>query len=211
MVLGVNEARVRQLVEAGDLPARKVGRQWLIEADDLERFRRLPRSEGRPYGARMAWGLLDLVSGGEAQWLDRFERSKAKRRLVENRLVDLVPRLRRRCEPHRFYAHPGVVEALGDEVVRSGVSAAAEHGLDIVAHDEVEGYVQQHELAGLVERYKLQPPDGMVNVMLRAVGDPWPFGAEQVAPLVVVGLDLCEADDDRSRRAGHQALLEVQP
>ncbi len=205
-VLGLHEAGVRRLVAAGDLPARKVGGRWLIEAGDLDRFRRAPRVGGRPYSPRMAWGILDLACGGEARWLDRFERSKARRRLEEGSLVELVPRLRRRAELYRFYAHPGVLDRLAGQVVRSGASAAAEHDFDIVARDEVEGYVHASELAELVGRYKLRVPDGDHNVVLRAVGEPWPFGNAEVAPRVVAALDLCEADDDRSRRAGQRAL-----
>ena len=44
--LGVTDTRVRQLILAGRLPARKFGRAWLIEASDLEHVR--VRPAGRP-------------------------------------------------------------------------------------------------------------------------------------------------------------------
>ena len=204
--LGLHVARVRQLVEAGDLEARRTGHQWLIDSDALERFKRELRAGGRPFSSRMAWGLLDLATGGNAPWLDRFERSKARRRLAAESLVDLLPRFRRRAELHRLYGHPGVLDRLTGEIVRSGVSAAADHGFDVIGHEEVEGYVGADDFSRLVERFKLRRADGRANVLLRVVDDPWPFAEQSVAPLEVAALDLCEADDDRSRRAGREAL-----
>ena len=45
--LGLSESRVRVLCAAGRL-GRKIGRNYLIESADLARFRRKPRSPGRP-------------------------------------------------------------------------------------------------------------------------------------------------------------------
>ena len=44
--LGVTDARVRQIIAAGRLPARKFGPVWLIEESDLDRVR--VRRAGRP-------------------------------------------------------------------------------------------------------------------------------------------------------------------
>jgi excisionase family DNA binding protein len=44
--LGVSQARIRQLIEAGRLPARKAGRDWLIEEGFLQRV--AVRKPGRP-------------------------------------------------------------------------------------------------------------------------------------------------------------------
>ena len=45
-ILGVKQARVRQLILAGRLPARKHGRDWIIRERDLEFVR--VRKVGRP-------------------------------------------------------------------------------------------------------------------------------------------------------------------
>jgi len=45
--LGVTAARVRQLILSGSLPAKKIGRDWAIERDDLELVRE--RKLGRPF------------------------------------------------------------------------------------------------------------------------------------------------------------------
>ena len=47
--LGISPMRVRQLVEAGRLPAQKIGRTWVVDERDLERVR--DRKPGRPASA----------------------------------------------------------------------------------------------------------------------------------------------------------------
>ena len=46
--LKVNEARVRQFIYAGRLPAKKVGRDLLMTTDDLKAFAAIARKTGRP-------------------------------------------------------------------------------------------------------------------------------------------------------------------
>lgn len=45
-ILGIKQARVRQLILAGRLPAKKHGRDWIIKERDLELVR--IRKVGRP-------------------------------------------------------------------------------------------------------------------------------------------------------------------
>lgn len=45
-VLGINNSRVRQLILAGRLPAKKIGRDWIIREKDLEKV--IVRKPGRP-------------------------------------------------------------------------------------------------------------------------------------------------------------------
>lgn len=47
-VLNVTERRVRQFIEESQLPARKFGRDWMIEDADLETFASRERRTGRP-------------------------------------------------------------------------------------------------------------------------------------------------------------------
>jgi len=47
-ILGVSQARVRQLILAGRLPAIKHGRDWMIKRSELLRFTKLIRTPGRP-------------------------------------------------------------------------------------------------------------------------------------------------------------------
>jgi excisionase family DNA binding protein len=45
-ILGVNDSRVRQLILGGRLPARKIGRDWIIREKDLKKV--ADRKPGRP-------------------------------------------------------------------------------------------------------------------------------------------------------------------
>jgi len=45
-ILGVNDSRVRQLILGGRLPAKKIGRDWIIREKDLEKV--TDRKPGRP-------------------------------------------------------------------------------------------------------------------------------------------------------------------
>ena len=44
--LGITPGRVRQLIASGRLKATRVGRDWLIDADDLREFAALDRPRG---------------------------------------------------------------------------------------------------------------------------------------------------------------------
>jgi excisionase family DNA binding protein len=48
-LVGVNDSRIRQMIRAGELPAQKVTRDWLIRPEDVEAFLAKPRrGPGRP-------------------------------------------------------------------------------------------------------------------------------------------------------------------
>ncbi|MGD9695034.1 MAG: helix-turn-helix domain-containing protein [Thermoleophilia bacterium] len=195
--LGVSPRRVRALAEAGEIPARRVGRAWVIDLDP----RLPPRLPGRRLSARSAWAALGL--GHEN--LSRSERRRARER--QARLADLPSQaLARRADVHRLVAHPAALRLLGDDprIVLGGVSAAAHHGADIIAVDRVEGYVRTDDFEDVRTAYALRPPadgDG-ANVVLRAPAPAWPFPEdERYAPRLVVVADLREAGDERSVRA----------
>lgn len=195
--LGVSRRRVRALAEAGELPARRVGRAWVIELDP-----RLPsRPPGRRLSARSAWAVLGL--GHEA--LSRSERQRARER--QERLADLPPQaLVRRADVHRLVAHPAALRRLEDDprIVLGGVSAAGHHGADVIAVGRLEGYVRADELDDVRRTYALRrPADGeRANLVLRVPAPAWPFAdGERYAPRPVVAADLREAGDERSIRA----------
>jgi excisionase family DNA binding protein len=45
-ILGISDSRMRQLILAGRLPAKKIGRDWLIREKDLAKM--FGRRPGRP-------------------------------------------------------------------------------------------------------------------------------------------------------------------
>jgi len=96
-------------------------------------------------------------------------------------------------------------------LARSGISAAADHGIDLVAGAEVDGYVRAGDLAALERKHALEPAEGLEgNVLLRVVPDPAWHLSEQLAPLAAVAIDLSEEADARSVRAGKKAIEHIE-
>lgn len=93
-------------------------------------------------------------------------------------------------------------------MVRSGASAVVDHKIDLIVVDQVEAYVRDSQIDDLIDQYRLDPKADRPNVVLRVVDDDvWPFGSDDlVAAWPVVAVDLLEAADERSRRAGHELL-----
>jgi len=205
--LEVSSRRVRQLLASGQLPGQRVGRSWVIRRSDVEQLRR--SGVGRPWNAASAWDVLALASGGDPQ-LSPVERSRARKRLADNGIAGLIGQLRSRSQRSEMYAHPSALDRIRDEVevVRSGVSALDEHDVDLIVIDEAEIYVRASQVAGLVGRYALEPDADRPNLIVRVVEDDvWPFdGGERVASWPIVAVDLLDADDERSRRAGLELI-----
>jgi excisionase family DNA binding protein len=201
-VLGVSPRRVRALAASGEIPARRLGRAWAIDLDA-----RIPaRPPGRRLSARSAWGVLGLCE----EDLSRSERQRALER--RRGFGELPPEaLVRRADVHRLIAHPAALRRVADDprLVLSGVSAAAHHGADIIALDDVEAYVREGDLGKVRRGQGLRPPaqGDVANVLLRVPRPEWPFApGDRYAPRLVVAADLLDAGDERSVRAA-RALI----
>jgi len=205
--LEVSPRRVRQLLASGDLPGQRVGRSWVIDRADVQELRR--SGVGRPWSAASAWAVLELAAGRDPE-LSPVKRSRARKRLADHGLGGLVGQLRARSERCEMYAHPSALDRLGAEpgVVRGGVSAVDEYDVDLIAGDEAEVYVSASKVSDLVDRYALDVEADRPNVVVRVVDDDdWPFEDDaRVAPWPVVAVDLLDANDQRSRRAGLQLI-----
>jgi hypothetical protein len=206
-VLDVSPRRVRQLLESGQLAGEQLGRNWVIDRGDVDRLRR--SGAGRPWNASSAWAVLELAAGRKPE-LSPVERSRARRRLADHGLAGLVVQLRARAERHEGYVHPSVLDRVGgdDRVVRGGVSAAREYRVDLIIQDAAEVYVRAGDVADLADSYALDGDADRPNVILHVVDDnAWPFDDdEQIASWAVVAVDLLDADDERSRRAGLELI-----
>jgi excisionase family DNA binding protein len=209
--LHVDASRVRQLIRRGDLRAMRVGGRWVLPSDAVDARAEEIRRSGRPLSPRIAWGLLIEASGRRAEWLDRFERSRVRRRLQSlqhPRPSEVTWLLRRRSNVHSFYAHPSAAERLLAEpgIVLAGVSAAHEVGADIVAGNLLEFYASEDGIDRLVKRYRLRVSDN-ANVIIKVPVGLWPFADDdRVAPAAAIAVDLIDAKDERSLRAGSELL-----
>lgn len=209
-VLGVSERRVRQMLADGALDGRRVGRAWVIEADALRSARNRGAESGRRWSSRSAWAVIALALDHDVGSLSPVERSRARQRLGRG-WAAIAGRLEARAELRSFYAHPGVFDRLGDSdgFVVGGARAGIEHGVDVVAGPELEGYIRSGDLDVIAKRFGLEADASRPNLFLRVVdNDVWLFGERQrVADKIVAGLDMFGSGDPRFRRAG-AALLE---
>jgi hypothetical protein len=212
-LLGLSLQRVRALIAEGDLPGRKVAGRWFVDRSAVERRVRDPKLAGRPYSPAHAWGLIALAEGDNPKWLDASNRSRLRRLLREQAIQDILPSLARRGRRLELRAHGSDLARIEREpdVVRSGVSAASEYRLEIVAPGILEAYVPAQRLSQLERRYRLKP-SAEPNLILHVIDGPWPFASDQrVVPRLAAVLDLLDHDDERSRRAAHRALKSYQP
>jgi hypothetical protein len=112
-----------------------------------------------------------------------------------------------RARTSDYYAHPSVLAQLVEDsaIVRSGISAAADLGADLMIMGGFEGYVRSAKLQSVVDRYALTAAEGAeTNVRLHIIGDgwaPWLYLA-RVAPAAVVAADLIDRDGTREQAAG---------
>ncbi|HUG05360.1 MAG TPA: helix-turn-helix domain-containing protein [Candidatus Limnocylindria bacterium] len=209
--LRVNEARVRALIERGALPGRKLANRWLVPLEALRSSGVAARVAGRPFSPKNAWGLLFLASGMPAEWLSPAERSRLRARLQSPKFP-LASRFRRRASVNYLRGDDRALAKIvaDDRFVRSGVSAASEHDVDLGAAGIVEGYLPKESLAKLSYDHALREvSESSANLIVRAVENRWPFGSGGVAPAAVVAIDLIDSADQRSRRAGNEFLKRI--
>ena len=78
----------------------------------------------------------------------------------------------------------------------------------MIVQDSAEVYVRAGDAAAIVENYALDDNADRPNLILHVVDDEaWPFdGRQQVASWPVVAVDLLDAYDDRSQRAGRERI-----
>lgn len=211
--LQVNPSRARSLVASGELAGVKVGGRWLVDGAAVANRRRSPHPAGRPLSPSNAWGALFISSGEKAPWLGPQALWRVRQSLRARGLNELKPRLMQRAESRRFFAHPGELKRLGSrpDLAKSGISAAAAHGLDLVAGAEIDGYVRAGDLAAIERKHALEPAGGMEgNVLLRVVPHPAWCLSGRLAPLAAVAIDLSEEADARSIRAGKKAIDRIE-
>lgn len=209
--LGVSPQRVRQLVQGGTLPARRIGGRWVFDTEALAR-RVEARRVGRPFSPRVAWGLIGLLESGQAPDLDPAERSRLRARLRRGpELGEVAQWCRNRSQVHWLAGHRSAPSRLLHiaSAVPTGASAP---GHDIMDLGSVEVYLPEHDARRAIRQLHLHPADPTsANAVIRVPHAPrWPFLEGRAGP-VTVALDLWDTADPRSRRAArplYDAALE---
>lgn len=218
--LGVNQSRVRALVAAGTLDARRVGPQWLIDADSVDRQATFTaaKATGRAMAPRVAWAAADLADGGDAPWLSAAERSRLRKRLRSASSIDVLRRWlsSRSATVTRYRVGDRDLDALldSDDVVRTGVSAAAAYRLGLGTGGAADAYVTTDVAARLIRDFFLiESRTGNLTLRVvehnlhlltaRAVDD------QRVSTRLIVAADLADDRDTRTKSAGRDRLAVV--
>ncbi len=188
--LGVSERRVRQLILAGRLRARKVGREWLVDGASLPAG---PR-RGRPMSVAVAWAFVADIppaEGAQAMWRRRSRRARLSQDPVPELLLAswVASRGRRDLfvgrEPARVLDDARVVRS-GVSDPRSGLSAA----------DLAEGWVREVDLPAVRHEHLLRPASGGYSVVLHVAPAGVRLPVEPV-PLLLLAADLTDHEGPR--------------
>ena len=226
-VLGVSMQRVRQMIYAGQLGARRSSGGWLIEADAVaERSERLHR--GRPPEPHTAWSAVALLAAASAcasQPRSECPASAAQAvpdRKLRHRILGVLSRLpdpaaddvpwRRllstRGHARRMWVHPGVLDRLAadPEVSAGGIGAMpADHEGLTIGPGRLEAYVHEADADDLIRRYRMRGDrDGQVYLIIVPSSVPPELAPDRGSPVPApaAASDLLEEKDPRARYAG---------
>jgi excisionase family DNA binding protein len=218
--LGVNQSRVRALVASGALTARRAGSQWLVEPDSLDHQKELTQANatGRGMAQHVAWAAADVADGGGAAWLSASDRSRLRRRLHAAASIDVLRRWlsSRASTVVRYRVGERDLDRLlsADGVIRTGVSVADSYHLGFGTGGTGDAYVTANVADHLVRGFFLiESRNG--NLTLRVVEDNLHLlasrrvDAQRVCPRLIVGVDLADDRETRTRAGGRELLRTV--
>lgn len=217
-MLGVTPARVHALARSGQLAFRMAGRTRLIDPASVHRRKGQLRRAGRPMTSTAAWAAL-LTDLGAEKWDETCRRLglSAKQRYNLKGLIARTPAenwaalTKGRATVHRYRVRPAYIDEVlrWSGVVRSGVSATATHGLDLVAADEAEIYTDAETHRVLQAEFQLRARESG-NMVLRVPAVPAACAQvvldREVMPMAVVAIDLMDSEDPRSRRTANEII-----
>lgn len=219
--LSVHQTRVRELLQAGTLTGRRVGRQWLIDVDVLDRHRELilAGATSRAMSTRIAWAAGALLDGHETCWLASSERSRLRSRLLRH--TGEVATFQRWLSARQVgtervrVADADIASLLKErDVVATGISAAAAHGTRLTAAGEAEVYTTASLAKRLTKKYFLVGSE-RGNLLLRVVDGDWHLDTStvrdegRVTTRLMTAVDLLDGGDTRSTTVGRTLLNEA--
>jgi excisionase family DNA binding protein len=229
-ILGVSMQRVRQMIHAGQIDARRSSAGWLIPADAVADGKRLHR--GRPPKSQTAWSAVallaaaaDLASGATPAHTrsagqvvpDRKLRHRVLSMLASmpDPVADDAPwrrLLSSRGHVRRMWAHPGVLDRLAADpmVANGGADAALPTQSCLTGRgDRLELYVGDVDADELIRRYRMREDrDGQVNLVIVPSSVPAALAPEagRPVPAPAAAADLLEEKDPRAHYAAATQL-----
>jgi len=185
--LNVSRRRVEAMVQAGQMPANRLGWQWAIPVEGLRAFENNGlRSAGRPLSEVSSWRIIR-------------EGLAAHQRFGKDELDRLRRRLRSRARHIDCYVHPGLLKRVEKDQrgVLGGRSAASDVGAPVESSDSLDIYLREEDRSSFEKDYAVHPTFAGANLFLHVVGNEvWPF--EQSCRFVdgfVAWLDLADRED----------------
>jgi hypothetical protein len=154
------------MVLNGQLPAERLGRQWVVAAASVRALdHTMWREPGRPMAQSSAWKLMEsgatFDGSHEIDDLDRFRR-----------------RLRSRARHLEFYVHPSLLQRMSDDdrVVLGGRAAAVHLGAPVDVADSIDAYVRAGDEKELLHEHAASEVSEGANLHLHVIDDAvWPF------------------------------------
>ncbi|WP_020387945.1 helix-turn-helix domain-containing protein [Kribbella catacumbae] len=209
-LLQVSPQEVRRLIAAGELAAERLGeRSWSLDEASVRLRAARGAGRGRPWIPAKAWAALWRLSGLPVDWLSTGEMWRLRAQLDEISADGLVIATRRRAGVEAGRVLPEYLERLveTDGVVRTGMSAAAAAGADLIGTGQIDLYCGASLRSDLVARYGIDLTSSNPNVVLRVPeGDLPLLEGREVMPAAVVAADLLGSTEPRAVRAGRDLL-----
>lgn len=202
---GVSEARVRQMIAAGQIHAERIAGRWAV---DLASLPARAQIAGRPMAPRIAWALiLHADNPADAGWLRGDEASRLRKRIrIQRDAPDLLPRLRAwlaaRAEVRHLHAQDPARLLSDPRIAPSGLSDSRS---GISAPNQVEGYVHSADLVALMQDHLLAAaPPSRANTIVRVTN----FMPPVPVPPLLVAVDLADRGGPREYVRAQQMLEE---
>lgn len=177
---GVSRQRALAMIRAGQLPAKRVGRAWVIDQKEVN----LRHSYGRPLGPRMIDALVGALSGRPLAGLSSEERHFTSKYLERLRGADDPARLLHSWMRSRqrglveVAANPADLAEIARDprLVPSGISDERSR---LSAVRELEGYIASDDLPALLRDNLLiesDAPNVRLHVVEKLPDRPLPLG-----------------------------------
>lgn len=218
--LGVSVPRIHQRIADGSLAAERIGSQWVVDERSLLRVQER-RKAGRPLSARSAWAVIAASEGDGDRLRPNGPAASARARMQLKRLLepavervageeavgDLAVSLRSifRNRAQRRLLRAAPVD-LADLRADDRWVKIVELGASGIASADVEGYLAESEVDGVVRDYLLVEADRDANVVLHVVPDgqyPYPESRLRLAA------DLAEHRGPREEARAAELLHEL--
>jgi excisionase family DNA binding protein len=218
--LGVSVPRIHQRIADGSLSAERIGSQWVVDERSLLRIQERSKA-GRPYSARSAWAVIAASEddservGGSGPAVSARVRMQLKRLLkpaaepvadeevVRQLVVSLRSVFRNRAQRRLLRAAPAdLVDLRADD----RWAMLVDLGASGIASPDVEGYLAESLVKGILKDYLLVESERDANVVLHVVSDgqyPYPHSRLRLAA------DLAEHRGPREEARAAELLHEL--